>query len=298
MRIRLYGRTDPGRRRSTNEDAFVVSEAEGYCVLADGMGGHTAGEIASTMAVDLLGERLKRATPPRTKKRPPREEREKLRVSLPKEVLDALRAANRAIYERGHRESARLARRGATASPERRMGTTVALLWIPDDFAIAAHVGDTRIYRLRRGELERLTVDHSVYSERFPSEEKEKAAPGKTRKYVTRALGTKLDVDPEIRLHDVRAGDRYVLCTDGLTDLVDDEEIAAAIIEAEAPRGSGLAKLPVRLVALANERGGKDNVTVVVAAVDPDLSDEDTGLITRPTLTDSRSGKPRKQSRG
>jgi serine/threonine protein phosphatase PrpC len=248
MRLRFHARTDPGRRRPTNEDAFAVSDEGGFCVLCDGMGGHSSGEVAATLAVEILAERARRAIPPAHGPRPPREA-DRVRALLPDLVREWIRDANAAIFERGAAE-----RSGAA----RQMGTTIALLFVFEDFAVAAHIGDSRIYRLRGGAIERLTRDHSVLSaDLAPSPARRK------RKYMTRALGTRPEARPDLVTFRVAAGDRFVVCSDGLTDLVSDDEILTLVGDA-----GELASAPAALVNLANARGGKDNITVIVAAAD------------------------------
>jgi serine/threonine protein phosphatase PrpC len=243
-RIKFHGRTDPGRKRPINEDSFVASDDDAFCVLCDGMGGHSSGEVASRMAVEILASRIRGA-------------RELIRGSkevLPAVVQSWLHAANDAIYRRGTQEP------GVVAG--RNMGTTLALLCFVDEVGVVAHVGDSRIYRLRDGVLDRLTLDHSVTG---PYTGTDPAGRGRKRKYVTRALGTRPEVDPDVGVVDVRTGDRYVVCSDGLTDLVDDDEIAAALHERERE----LHNAPRALINLANERGGRDTITVIVAEVVP-----------------------------
>ncbi len=139
------------------------------------------------------------------------------------------------------------------------MGTTLALLCVAGDFAVAANVGDSRIYLAREGRLLRVSRDHTVLSSELPLPRERRWK----RKYVTRALGTRPAVEPDVLAIEVRAGDRFLLCSDGLTDVVRDEEILAAL-ESCADR---LETVPRALVDLANERGGRDNVTVVVARI-------------------------------
>lgn len=252
MRVHFHARTDPGRRRKINEDAFAFSDDDGFCVLCDGMGGHSSGEVASRLAVQILAARA-RLTIPRAHGPRPEREAERMRALLPALVGEWIRAANTAIFERGATEGEQ--------GGARRMGTTIALLCFVEDFAVAAHIGDSRIYRLRAGELELLTRDHSVLSaELAPSNERRK------RKYITRALGTRPEVQADLVTLAVASGDRFVVCTDGLTDLVRDDEIRTALEAA----GEQLESVPALLVGLANERGGRDNVTVIVGRTERD----------------------------
>jgi PPM family protein phosphatase len=253
LRVIFHGASDRGRKRPINEDAFVVAEDAGFCILCDGMGGHSSGEVASHMAVDILARLLRQPRPPAT--------------SAEDLLTLWLRSANAAIYERGSADP--------DAQHGRNMGTTVALLWIVDGAALVVHVGDSRVYRYREGLIEPLTRDHSITA----PDVNPAARAGRKRKYVTRALGTKPDVMPEVFRTEIRLGDRFVLCSDGLTDLVRDEEIAEAVRDREGE----LQHVPRALINLANERGGRDNVTVVVGAVEL----APVPVVERPPLADS-----------
>jgi len=261
VRVRFHGRTDLGRKRATNQDAFVASDDYGYCVLCDGMGGHSSGEIASRMAVEILEEKLRNELPDFASERSTAAD-QPMKTSLSDLVERWLVAANSAIYERSSAEP-------SLRAHGRRMGTTVALLLIVEDFALVAHVGDSRVYRLRGREIELLTRDHSVLTPEGPSAvgiaAPMAAAGRRKRKYVTRALGTRRTVLPDILIADIRPGDHFLLCSDGLTDGVSDAEIAAAILE----RTDEPQNVPTALINLANERGGRDNITVVLASLEP-----------------------------
>jgi serine/threonine protein phosphatase PrpC len=145
------------------------------------------------------------------------------------------------------------------------MGTTLVMAWFHDDGLTVAHLGDSRMYRLRGGELRQITRDHSLLQEQIDggliSPEEARVSPNKN--LVTRALGVDPDVEPEIRDYDVRAGDIYLLCTDGLTDMVEDGDIAMIMSAASA----SLDDQAAQLVAMANERGGRDNVSVVLIKI-------------------------------
>lgn len=254
MKTQFFGRSDPGRRREVNQDAFAVSDDGAFGILADGMGGHSSGEVASRMAVELLGERLRRSLPrPSERRRWTAESLERIKGALPDLLREWLQEANAAIHKRGAAEPG--------VAHGRNMGTTLALLCVLEDAAIVAHVGDSRIYRLRDGKISALTRDHSVTGPVAG----EPRGSGRKRKYVTRALGTKPEVEADVLTVDVRPGDRFVLCSDGLTDLVRDDEIAEILRDRG---GRELANAPRALINLANERGGRDNITVVVAAVE------------------------------
>jgi protein phosphatase len=251
LRVTFHGRTDRGLRRPTNEDAFAFSDEDGFCVLCDGMGGHASGEVAAGLAVELLAARARKALGRGPGGRS-RAEIGELRAELPRLVAGWLREANAAVYARG--KSLGPAPRG------RPMGTTIALLCVVEDFAVTANIGDTRIYLVRGGRIERLTRDHTVLSADLPLPRERRWK----KKYVTRALGTRPAVESDVLAHDVFPGDRFLLCTDGLTDVAKDDEILA-ILETGARRPEAVLDA---LVELANARGGRDNVTVVLAELD------------------------------
>jgi protein phosphatase len=277
VRVRFHGRSDPGRRRDTNEDAYAYSGDGGFCVLCDGMGGHSSGEVASRMAVDILAERLRALSSDGGAAGPAERagRLERKRAVLARYVEESLRLANQAIFERGAREQG--------VAHGRSMGTTLALLCVAGDMGVVAHVGDSRVYRVRDGALELLTRDHSVTAPEFGST----GRSGRKRKYVTRALGTRAEVAPEVRTIDVRAGDVFVACSDGLTDHVRDDEITEAV---RASPPAEVKYLPSALINLANERGGRDNVTVVVGLVE--AGEEPPPAAARPAAIAERSAAP------
>lgn len=260
MKVRLYGRSDVGRRRSSNEDSFVLCEDEGLGVVCDGMGGHEFGEIASRMAVDLLAERVTRAYP---KLMGRRRKLSQIRSMAEEMVIEWIEEANESIHQRSHDAA------DPDASAKSRMGTTLTLVFVVADFAVVAHVGDSRIYRMRSRVLEQMTEDHTVVAEakRHPADPR----PPRKRKYVTRALGTKPQVEPDVTLVEVFPEDVFLLCSDGLTDLVTDGEIQTILCKSK----QDWRKAVRSLIHLANKRGGTDNVTVVVVAVQGEEEDED-----------------------
>jgi protein phosphatase len=246
LRTRLSALTDTGVRRKVNEDAVGVSEAHGVCVVCDGMGGHASGEVASRMAVDVIVRGLQRDLPPLgpVVRGAAGRDREAVAAALTR----AIDAANAAVFERGRSDPA--------IESGRPMGTTVAALVLAGDAVLLAHIGDSRIYRVRGGELVPLTEDHSVTTSH------EERRRGRKRKYVTRALGTRKKVRAELRFDEALPGDRYLLCSDGLTDCVADDEILAQL-EGAADGDEAVQAL----VRLANDRGGRDNISVLLAAL-------------------------------
>jgi len=246
----MVGLTDPGRMRGGNEDAIGVYPAVGLAVLADGMGGHQAGEVASRIAVDMVTrhfaeafmqefERNKKGHVPQAA----------MEVNA---VYDAVALANNAIYEM------------ARARPEcAGMGSTLVIAIFYDDKVCVGHVGDSRLYRYRGGELTQITEDHSVVQELVSrgllTLEEAQHTVGKN--LVTRALGVENDVAPDVAEQPSEEADIFLLCSDGLTDMLSDDDIRKVLAE----HGDDLALAVQRLVADANERGGADNISVILA---------------------------------
>ena len=247
--------TDTGRVRGNNEDALVVDAGRGLAVLADGMGGYAGGEVASGMAVALLqaqlGRRLAQAGP-----------QAPLRAVL-RAIQTSVDEANSAILQAG---SANLQLQG--------MGTTVVLGVFAGRRAVVGHIGDSRCYRLRGAELTQLTRDHSMLRELVDAghitEDQAQASPH--RNLVTRALGIERAVEIEVHSHEVQAGDLYLLCSDGLTEMATDAQLVTLLTYKR-----NLIETATLLVAFANENGGKDNISVVLArASGPDAGAGDT----------------------
>ncbi len=255
MRVRFYGRSDVGKRRSSNEDSYVLCEDEGLGIVCDGMGGHESGEVASRMAVELISEGITQAVPKLLRTRGRKLSR--IRAMAEDVIVEWTQEANGAIHARG-REAAKLSK---DESGKSQMGTTLALVLLLADFGVVAHVGDSRVYRMRDGIMEQLTEDHVIVADvkRHPADPR----PARKRKYVTRALGTKAKVKPDVTLVDAFPEDLFLLCSDGLTDVVGDDDIVT-IIERARPNWR---KAIRSLIHLANKRGGPDNVTVVLAEV-------------------------------
>ena len=227
-------RTDIGRVRSRNEDSVAVDAGTGLLVVADGMGGHNAGDVASRMAIEGVIGAMQAST-----------------GEADDRLVAAVRQANLAIYAAAGEDYERSG-----------MGTTVVAVWLRPTRLVVAHVGDSRLYRLRDGVIEALTRDHSQVQDLVdrgiltPAQ-----ARASTRKnFLSRALGTDPDVVIDSAAHTPAAGDVYLLCSDGLTNMVEDEEIVAII------RGSAsLAAATDLLVSQANEYGGRDNISVALA---------------------------------
>jgi len=235
------GLTDLGAVRETNEDALFVADDLGLYLVADGIGGYADGELASAMVVQTLA----RAWPTDGGPEPARD------GSLDPGALltEAIRKANARIQA---------AADSAGDGSGERMGSTVVALHVAGDTATIAHVGDSRVYRLREGRLEAMTVDHSL---RAQAASRGGHVGGRFGNLLTRALGIAPEVEVEVRREQARPGDLFLLCSDGLTNMVEEERIAA-ILRAEP----ALEEACGRLVTEAIRNGGRDNVSVVLVA--------------------------------
>ncbi|MCB9667246.1 MAG: Stp1/IreP family PP2C-type Ser/Thr phosphatase [Myxococcales bacterium] len=243
----VCGDTDVGVKRNHNEDNFAIMEDDNLFIVADGMGGHACGEVASQLAIDTLRDffRSTSADPEATWPY----KMDSTRGYEENRLVTGIKLANLRIYESQQRDT-----------KLRGMGTTVAAVSMVDSGVYIGHVGDSRVYRLRDGKLVQLTEDHSLLNDyikmRRLSEEEIKNFPHKN--VIVRALGMKESVRVDAIYDKPRPGDLYLLCTDGLCGPVTDEEI-----EDLALTHSDLKKLVHALIQRANERGGPDNVTVV-----------------------------------
>lgn len=249
--LEIVSKTNPGMVRSHNEDSVAQELACGLVVLADGMGGYNAGEVASGIAVSVIAteicQRLQNASPT------DRDEAsgEELGVVLMRENI---RRANASIFH------------AAQSQPQYAgMGTTVVSGLFYDNRVAVGHVGDSRMYRLRGETMETITRDHSLLQEQIDGGmiSIEDARLSKNKNLVTRAVGIDADVVPEIHVYDVLVGDIYLLCSDGLNDMVEDEDIRAMLY---AMQGN-LPLAAEQLIQMANDNGGRDNVSVVLVKV-------------------------------
>ncbi|HXZ85066.1 MAG TPA: PP2C family serine/threonine-protein phosphatase [Myxococcota bacterium] len=235
----VASRSDPGLKRTVNEDFFAVDEKRGLFVVADGLGGHVAGRRASELGVGVFVETVAA------------EEGDDAPLAL---LRTAFGRANAAIRDLSQRD------------PQLRgMGTTLAALWLRGDEALLAHAGDSRLYLYRAGALHALTIDHSLVGERVARGEltHEQARVHPSRHVITRAVGVLEAVDPDLASLRPRAEDVFVLCSDGISSQLTDAEICDCLLECR----SDLARASRELVDLANARGGEDNATVVLVAV-------------------------------
>lgn len=238
------GLSDVGRLRQNNEDSLLWDSGLGLAILADGMGGYNAGEVASRMAVELLRDGLRRW---QTQTPQPHGLRQ-----IKRALETCTDDANRAIFDAAH------------ANPSYAgMGTTLVCLSLTDaERVVVAHAGDSRAYRLRDGTLTQLTRDHSLLQEQVDAGllTPEQVHVFGYRNFITRALGVEDTVVLDMHDFDVSPGDLYLLCSDGLTDMVDDADIQAVLAA-----DTDLATKARTLVDWANGHGGRDNVTVLLA---------------------------------
>jgi PPM family protein phosphatase len=232
MKATVAARSDVGQVREGNEDAYLVEEP--LFGVADGMGGHVAGDVASQTAVSIITEKASG-------------------TARPDVLSELLKEANTAIWEK------------AQSDPSLHgMGTTCTLLLLEDDQAFFAHVGDSRAYLLRDGDLSQLTEDHTLV-QRMVKEgrlKREDASLHPQRSIITRALGVDPQVDVDTFEIQLQEGDRLLLCSDGLTSMVADKRIEEILAEEADPQRAG-----DRLIGLANEAGGEDNITVVIVDI-------------------------------
>jgi protein phosphatase len=252
--LQIVTRTHPGMVRSQNEDAVLANPPRGLVILADGMGGYNAGEVASGMATALLGSELDRAFT----QHPPQERVHDGKLSAHTAFEAEIARANSAIYQ------------AAQSQPQYAgMGTTLVAAVFYDNMLTVAHIGESRLYRLRAEEFGPLTRDHSLLQEQIDGGmiTVEEARRSQNRNLVTRALGVDPQVEPEIRDYEVRPGDLYLLCSDGLNDMVEDAEIAMTL----SALAANLELCATQLIQMANDNGGRDNVSVILVKVAGDF---------------------------
>lgn len=251
MKLVSSGITDLGRKRDRNEDCFLINEELRLFVVADGMGGHAGGEYASAMAVNTVEEIISGLDVP-TESAEGEDDPVEVTRGL---IAEAVGQASRRIYD------------WAQEHPEfRGMGTTAVVMFVHGGNAYIAHVGDSRLYALRDGEIEQVTEDHSLVAESIREGllTVEEARTHRMRNVITRALGFKDAVVVDVQVRAIARGDKFLLCSDGLSGQVEDHEIRDVCLRL-SPRETGR-----DLVGLACARGGDDNITVVVVQVEDD----------------------------
>ncbi len=247
-KIEMVGLTDVGVRRDHNEDAIGMTPELGFAVLADGMGGHNAGEVASAMAVEIITRNFNERLP-----------------ALPESKLDdetgftgesmlaqhVIAQANNEIFEAAQRKEECAG-----------MGSTIVVAIVYNNRLTAAHIGDSRMYLLRNDVLSHITEDHSLIQEQVRRGllTQADARNSSIKNLVTRALGIEPDVEPDVVEEIIQPGDIYMMCSDGLTDVVPDEAIRLSIIE----NRKNLARATEQLIQFANDAGGPDNISVII----------------------------------
>lgn len=255
MGIQYAALTDPGKVRDNNEDSYLALPEHGLLVVADGMGGHNAGEVASAMAVEILTEKAAGMPPLEVKvswwrrlfsrKKPP--------FNPVNWLHNTIVQANKLIYEAAQ-----------NSAGKKGMGTTLTLVLKRDNILLTANVGDSRVYRFRNKKLSQLTQDHSLAEELvrrgvLTPEEALYSAPSNV---LTRALGVRDQVAEDIVYHAVEPEDLFLLCSDGLYNMVEDEDLARMAAMSEL----SLQERAANMLDAANEAGGKDNITLILAS--------------------------------
>jgi PPM family protein phosphatase len=247
MIIAAHGQTDVGQKRDHNEDSLLVDEELGLFIVADGMGGHAGGGTASRLAVQTIEARMRvaREASPELFARPgPLEE-----SAIPELLRESVESACESIYQAAQGDPALAG-----------MGTTVTAVVVAGEKAFVAHVGDSRCYLARRARIYQVSEDHSLVNEQLKAGAitPDEARHSRLKNIITRSVGFESDVTVDLMGLELEPGDRLVLCCDGLSNLVDDQEILD--VAANAP----VEEAPRRLIDLANGRGGDDNITVIV----------------------------------
>ena len=250
MKLVCAGMTDVGRVREHNEDDFYLSEGEeALCIVADGMGGHRSGEVASALAIKAMVEYYRETLIDHGLDEPPPEGSPEQR-----RLMQAVKTANLAVFS-------------AASSNEsyRNMGTTIVSGFFTERGVYLAHIGDSRCYRLRQGVFEQRTEDHSLANEyvRMGILSAEDVEYFPYKNVITRACGLTDEVDVDIHYEDLSSGDVYLFCSDGLSDMVSDDEINRIMGGSE-----DLDAMCRELVERANVNGGADNITVVLARIE------------------------------
>lgn len=249
--LEIFSQTHPGMVRSHNEDSVACEPAYGLVVLADGMGGYNAGEVASGIAVSVVVTEVSHGLHDASPVDRDEASGEELGVKL---LRDNIQKANASIFH------------AAESQPQYSgMGTTIVSGLFYDNRVATGHVGDSRMYRLRGEVLETITRDHSLLQEQIDGGiiSIEDARLSKNKNLVTRAVGIDTEVVPEMHVHNVSVGDIYLLCSDGLNDMVEDDDIQSTLY---AMQGN----LPLaanQLIQMANDNGGRDNVSVILVKI-------------------------------
>ena len=252
-RVRFAGETNIGLKRQHNEDSFFLPEEDRLAIVADGMGGHASGEVASKLAVETVAEHFKATA-------------EDAEITWPykldhsdrydaNRLINGIKLANLEIYERAQREESCHG-----------MGTTIVASFFLDDKVVIGHVGDSRVYRYRDGQLVQLTEDHSLLNDYIKMKRLSSDDAGKFphKNVIVRALGMKESVQVDLLSDPHRIGDVYLMCSDGLSGMVDDAGLAYVLSDE-----NDLDAACERMIQSANRNGGVDNITCLLARVEP-----------------------------
>lgn len=251
LALEIASHTDPGMVRSHNEDSIASVPDKGLVVLADGMGGYNAGEVASGMATTVLTTELRQLLNEHAPNAVDPQSGDKAALKM---LQQQIAKANTSIYQ------------AAQSQPQYAgMGTTLVVALFYDNKVMVAHIGDSRLYRMRGGEFGQVSKDHSLLQEQIDAGmlTPEQAKHSSNKNLVTRALGIDPVVEPEIHEYETQVGDIYLLCSDGLSDMVSDEDIGMTL----QALGANPNLAAQQLVQMANDNGGRDNVSVILIKV-------------------------------
>lgn len=249
--LEIASHTDPGMVRSHNEDSIASIAEKGLVVLADGMGGYNAGEVASGMATTVITTELRQLLEDHAPHEVDPQSGQKAALKM---LREQVAKANTSIYQ------------ASQSQPQYAgMGTTLVVALFYDNKMMVAHIGDSRMYRMRGEEFGQVTKDHSLLQEQIDAGmlTKEQAKQSSNKNLVTRALGIDPAVETEIHEYDTQPGDVYLLCSDGLSDMVSDEDIGMAL----QALGANLNLAAQQLVQMANDNGGRDNISVILIKI-------------------------------
>ncbi len=253
MRVRFAGETDIGRKRDHNEDSIYLPSDIRLAIVADGMGGHAAGEVASKLAVETLVDYFEKTESTQPLTWPYKVDRD-LRTDTNR-MIQGVMLANLEIHERAERDTS-----------AKGMGTTIVSIFFLDDTAIIGHVGDSRVYRFRDDKLTQVTEDHSLINDYIKMKRvtPEEAENWPHKNVIVRALGMKDTVSVDILTEHPQIGDIFLLCSDGLNAMLSDDQIGH-LLRSE----KDMDKCVDALIAAANDEGGIDNISVVIARIEP-----------------------------
>ncbi len=253
MKFRVSALTDVGRRRTENEDYFCVDETLGLFIVADGMGGHASGEVASKMATELVRDAFERAKGGEAPLPSPANSPEKRLSEEAKLLAEAIRFANQMVFDT------------ARDNPQHKgMGTTIVAVLIEGERMTVAHVGDSRLYLVRGNCVEQLTDDHALLAEQVREGliSQEEADRSNMKNIITRSIGVTPEVEADLDEMTLSDGDRLVLCSDGVTSLLDEDDFHSIVTAGGTP-----ADACKKLVDRANDLGGTDNITVITVDI-------------------------------